>query len=307
MNPALVIHPEVAEALATSSPVVALESTIISHGMPFPKNLETATRIESAVRSAGAVPATVALIDGAAHVGLSAISLDRLAQGPGVAKVSRRDVGAILASGQMGATTVATTMLIAERAGVRVFATGGIGGVHRGIGHTLDISADITELGRTAVAVVCAGAKSILDLPNTLEALETAGVPVVGYQTDEFPAFFSRSSGLPVSVRLDTPQEIAAMLHAHWGFGMNAGVVVTNPISVRDGLPFEDVDRIVADALAAADTGNIAGKDMTPFLLAYLNNASGGATLTANIALVLSNATLAAHIATKLSALDQGR
>lgn len=304
MTPALIVHPEVAEALATNSPVVALESTIISHGMPFPKNLETATRIESAVRAAGAVPATIALIDGAAHVGLSSASLDRLAREPGVAKVSRRDVGAILASGQMGATTVATTMLIAEQAGVRVFATGGIGGVHRGIGHTLDISADITELGRTAVAVVCAGAKSILDLPNTLEALETAGVPVVGYQTDEFSAFFSRSSGLPVSVRLDTPQEIAAMLHAHWGFGMNAGVVVTNPISERDGLPFEDVDRIVKEALAAAAAGGITGKDITPFLLAYLNDVSGGATLTANIALVLSNATLAAHIATELSAFD---
>ncbi|VAW09389.1 Pseudouridine 5'-phosphate glycosidase [hydrothermal vent metagenome] len=301
MNPALVIHPEVAEALVENTPIVALESTIISHGMPFPRNIETAHQIESAVRQAGAIPATIALIAGAAHVGLTEPSLGRLAKESGVAKVSRRDVGAILASGQTGATTVATTMLIAHRAGIRVFATGGIGGVHRGIGTTLDISADITELGHTPVAVVCAGAKSILDLPNTLEALETAGVPVVGYQTDEFPAFFSRGSGLAVSVRLDTPAGIAAMLDAHWGFGMNAGVVVANPISEDDALPLADVDRIVAEALVAAETQGVTGKDITPFLLAYLNDSSGGATLQANIALVLSNATLAAQIAAELS------
>lgn len=301
MNPALVIHPEVAEALAENTPIVALESTIISHGMPFPRNIETAHQIESAVRQAGAIPATIALIAGAAHVGLTEPSLERLAKESGVAKVSRRDVGAILASGQTGATTVATTMLIAHRAAIHVFATGGIGGVHRGIGTTLDISADITELGHTPVAVVCAGAKSILDLPNTLEALETAGVPVVGYQTDEFPAFFSRGSGLPVSVRLDTPAGIAAMLDAHWGFGMNAGVVVANPISEDDALPLADVDRIVAEALVAAETQGVTGKDITPFLLAYLNDSSGGATLQANIALVLSNATLAAQIAAELS------
>ncbi len=301
MNPALVIHPEVAEALAENTPIVALESTIISHGMPFPRNIETAHQIESAVRQAGAIPATIALIAGAAHVGLTEPSLERLAKESGVAKVSRRDVGAILASGQTGATTVATTMLIAHRAAIHVFATGGIGGVHRGIGTTLDISADITELGHTPVAVVCAGAKSILDLPNTLEALETAGVPVVGYRTDEFPAFFSRGSGLPVSVRLDTPAGIAAMLDAHWGFGMNAGVVVANPISEDDALPLADVDRIVAEALVAAETQGVTGKDITPFLLAYLNDSSGGATLAANIALVLSNATLAAQIAAELS------
>ncbi len=301
MNPALVIHPEVAEALAENTPIVALESTIISHGMPFPRNIETAHQIESAVRQAGAIPATIALIAGAAHVGLTESSLERLAKESGVAKVSRRDVGAILASGQTGATTVATTMLIAHRAAIHVFATGGIGGVHRGIGTTLDISADITELGHTPVAVVCAGAKSILDLPNTLEALETAGVPVVGYQTDEFPAFFSRGSGLAVSVRLDTPAGIAAMLDAHWGFGMNAGVVVANPISEDDALPLADVDRIVAEALVAAETQGVTGKDITPFLLAYLNDSSGGATLQANIALVLSNATLAAQIAAELS------
>lgn len=305
MNPSLVVSSEVAEALDSNVPVVALESTIISHGMPFPRNLETAGQIESAVRSNGAVPATIALFDGAAHVGLDDDSLSRLAQGADVAKVSRRDIGAILASGRMGATTVAATMLIAGRAGIRVFATGGIGGVHRGIGHTLDISADVSELGRTSVAVVCAGAKSILDLPNTLEALETAGVPVVGYRTDEFPAFFSRSSGLPVSVRLDTPEQIAAMLDAHWGFGMNAGVVVANPISPRDALPFADVDRIVAEALEAAATQGVTGKETTPYLLAYLNDSSGGATLTANIALVLSNAALAAQIATTLTDVQQ--
>jgi pseudouridylate synthase len=302
LNPSLIVNPEVAEALASNVPVVALESTIISHGMPFPKNLETARKIEAVVRSNGAVPATIALFDGAAQVGLDDAALSRLARESNVAKVSRRDIGAILASRQMGATTVAATMLIADQAGIRVFATGGIGGVHRGIGQTLDISADITELGRTGVAVVCAGAKSILDLPNTLEALETAGVPVIGYQTNEFPAFFSRSSGLPVSVRLDTPSDIAAMLHAHWGIGMNAGVVVANPISRDDALPFTDVDRIVAEGLAAIDAQGVAGKDITPFLLAYLNEASGGATLKANISLVLSNAALAAQIATSLAA-----
>jgi pseudouridylate synthase len=302
LNPSLIVNPEVAEALASNVPVVALESTIISHGMPFPRNLETARKIEAVVRSNGAVPATIALFDGAAQVGLDDAALSRLARESNVAKVSRRDIGAILASRQMGATTVAATMLIADQAGIRVFATGGIGGVHRGIGQTLDISADITELGRTGVAVVCAGAKSILDLPNTLEALETAGVPVIGYQTNEFPAFFSRSSGLPVSVRLDTPSDIAAMLHAHWGIGMNAGVVVANPISRDDALPFTDVDRIVAEGLAAIDAQGVAGKDITPFLLAYLNEASGGATLKANISLVLSNAALAAQIATSLAA-----
>ena len=227
MNPALVVHPEVAEALAENTPIVALESTIISHGMPFPKNIETARQIESAVRQAGAIPATIALIAGAAHVGLSEPSLERLAKESDVAKVSRRDVGAILASGQTGATTVATTMLIAHRAGIHVFATGGIGGVHRGIGATLDISADITELGHTPV--------------------------------------------------------------------------VANPISADDALPLADVDRIVAEALVAAETQGVTGKDITPFLLAYLNDSSGGATLAANIALVLSNATLAAQVAAELS------
>ena len=301
MKPQLVIRPEVAHALVAGEPVVALESTIISHGMPFPKNLETARQIETSVRSGGAVPATIALIDGAAHVGLEASTLARLAEETDVAKVSRRDIGAVLQSRRTGATTVATTMLIAKAAGIRVFATGGIGGVHRGVGETLDISADITELGRTGVAVVCAGAKSVLDLPNTLEALETAGVPVVGYRTNEFPAFFSRSSGLAVSVRLDTPQEIADMLAAHWGFGLDTGVVIANPISQEDAIPVSDIDQMVVAALAAATEEGISGKDVTPFLLKYLNEASSGATLIANIALVLSNARLAAKIAAALS------
>lgn len=301
MKPQLVIRPEVAHALVAGEPVVALESTIISHGMPFPKNLETARQIETSVRSGGAVPATIALIDGAAHVGLEASALARLAEETDVAKVSRRDIGAVLQSRRTGATTVATTMLIAKAAGIRIFATGGIGGVHRGVGETLDISADITELGRTGVAVVCAGAKSVLDLPNTLEALETAGVPVVGYRTNEFPAFFSRSSGLAVSVRLDTPQEIADMLAAHWGFGLDTGVVIANPISQEDAIPVSDIDQMVVAALAAATEEGISGKDVTPFLLKYLNEASSGATLIANIALVLSNARLAAKIAAALS------
>lgn len=300
MNPQLVIHPEVADALDVGEPVVALESTIISHGMPFPKNLETARKIETSVRSGGAVPATIAFIDGAAHVGLESSALARLAEETDVAKVSRRDIGAVLQAERTGATTVATTMLIAKAAGISVFATGGIGGVHRGIGQTLDISADITELGRTGVAVVCAGAKSVLDLPNTLEALETAGVPVVGYRTDDFPAFFSRSSGLAVSVRLDTPREIADMLAAHWEFGLETGVVIANPISQEDAMPVSDIDQMVVAALAAATEEGISGKDVTPFLLKYLNEASSGATLIANIALVLSNARLAAEIAAAL-------
>lgn len=300
MKRQLVIHPEVVHALAASEPVVALESTIISHGMPFPKNLETARQIETSVRSGGAVPATIAFLDGAAHVGLEPSALARLAEETDVAKVSRRDIGAILQAGRTGATTVATTMLIAKAAGISVFATGGIGGVHRGIGETLDISADITELGHTAVAVVCAGAKSVLDLPNTLEALETEGVPVVGYRTDEFPAFFSRSSGLAVSVRLDTPQEIADMLAAHWGFGLETGVVIANPISEKDAMPVSDIDQMVVVALTAATEEGVSGKDVTPFLLKHLNEASSGATLIANIALVLSNARLAAEIAAAL-------
>ena len=300
MKRQLVIHPEVVHALAAAEPVVALESTIISHGMPFPKNLETARQIETSVRSGGAVPATIAFLDGAAHVGLESSALARLAEETDVAKVSRRDIGAVLQAGRTGATTVATTMLIAKAAGISVFATGGIGGVHRGIGQTLDISADITELGRTGVAVVCAGAKSVLDLPNTLEALETAGVPVVGYRTDEFPAFFSRSSGLAVSVRLDTPREIADMLAAHWEFGLETGVVIANPISQEDAIPVSDIDQMVVAALAAATEEGISGKDVTPFLLKYLNEASSGATLIANIALVLSNARLAAEIAAAL-------
>ncbi|MCH7670083.1 MAG: pseudouridine-5'-phosphate glycosidase [Acidobacteria bacterium] len=300
MKRQLVIHPEVVHALAAAEPVVALESTIISHGMPFPKNLETARQIETSVRSGGAVPATIAFLDGAAHVGLESSALARLAEETDVAKVSRRDIGAVLQAGRTGATTVATTMLIAKAAGISVFATGGIGGVHRGIGQTLDISADITELGRTGVAVVCAGAKSVLDLPNTLEALETAGVPVVGYRTDDFPAFFSRSSGLAVSVRLDTPREIADMLAAHWEFGLETGVVIANPISQEDAIPVSDIDQMVVAALAAATEEGISGKDVTPFLLKYLNEASSGATLIANIALVLSNARLAAEIAAAL-------
>ena len=300
MKRQLVIHPEVVHALAAAEPVVALESTIISHGMPFPKNLVTARQIETSFRSGCAVPATIAFLDGAAHVGLESSALARLAEETDVAKVSRRDIGAVLQAGRTGATTVATTMLIAKAAGISVFATGGIGGVHRGIGQTLDISADITELGRTGVAVVCAGAKSVLDLPNTLEALETAGVPVVGYRTDDFPAFFSRSSGLAVSVRLDTPREIADMLAAHWEFGLETGVVIANPISQEDAIPVSDIDQMVVAALAAATEEGISGKDVTPFLLKYLNEASSGATLIANIALVLSNARLAAEIAAAL-------
>jgi pseudouridine-5'-phosphate glycosidase len=282
-------------------PVVALESTIITHGMPFPQNAETALRVEQTVRDGGAIPATIALLDGAIRVGLSPGEIERLGQtGQQARKVSRRDIALALAKKQAGATTVAATMLIAHMAGIRVFATGGIGGVHRDAQQSFDISADLRELAQTPVAVVCAGAKSILDLPLTLEYLETAGVPVVGFQTDEFPAFFSRHSGLPVDGRADSPSELAEVLARHWTLPQASGIVVANPIPKEMELAYAQMEEKISAALDAAQREGIKGKALTPYLLAYLEKATAGASLKANIGLVLNNAKLAAELARAL-------
>ena len=302
-QPPLDLQPEVAQALAANRPVVALESTIISHGMPFPQNVETALRVEAVVRAHGATPATIAVLNGRLKVGLSAEQIADLGRiGQRAVKASRRDLAVLLATGGTGATTVAGTMIIAALAGIRVFATGGLGGVHRGAQTTMDISADLPELAQTAVAVVCAGAKSILDLPLTLEYLETHGVPVLGFQTDEFPAFFTRSSGLPVDARCDTPQEVAAILRARWALG-HGGVVVANPIAHELALPRATIDAAIEQVLSEARTQGIVGKAVTPFLLARVNALTGGDSLAANIGLVLSNASLAAQVAVALTAL----
>lgn len=306
-HPLLDLQPEVADALAAGRPVVALESTIISHGMPWPQNAETAKAVEAEVRAQGAVPATIAVIGGRLQAGLSPAQIEHLARsGPQVAKLSRRDMGLAVARGGTGATTVAATMIVAALAGIRVFATGGIGGVHRGAETSFDISADLQELARTPVAVVCAGAKSILDLRLTLEYLETHGVPVLGYRTDELPAFFCRESGLKLDARLDTPEAIALAMQAQWALGLGGGLVVANPIPEAHALPRQRVDQAIADALAEAAAQGIAGKAVTPFLLARVNALTGGNSLASNIQLVLGNARLAAAIAAAFAALSTG-
>ena len=304
MNEFLDLSPEVAEALDRGGPVVALESTIISHGMPYPRNVETALLVESAVRAAGAVPATVAVLGGRLKAGLATTQIEGLGQaGAGVAKVSRRDLPRIVAGGADGATTVAATMIIAALAGVRIFATGGIGGVHRGAERSWDVSADLEELGRTEVAVVCAGAKSILDLPKTLEYLETKGVPVIGFCTDEFPAFYTSRSGLRLVERADRPEQVARVLAAKWGLGLGGGVVVANPVPAEYSMDAATIGAAIESALEAASTAGVKGKDVTPFLLAKVKELTGGESLEANIALVLNNATLAARIAVEFSKL----
>ncbi|MGF1594405.1 MAG: pseudouridine-5'-phosphate glycosidase [Kiloniellaceae bacterium] len=303
MRERLDIAPEVREALAAGRPVVALESTIITHGMPAPRNLGTARQVEAAVRAGGAVPATIALMDGKIRVGLAVGELERLAAAEDVAKVSRADLPAVLAAGATGATTVAATMICAELAGIRVFATGGIGGVHRGAAESFDVSADLQELARTPVAVVCAGAKAILDLPKTLEVLETLGVPVIGYGCDGLPAFYSRDCGLPVPLRCDSAAEIAGVMAAKWGLGLGGGLVVANPIPAEQEIPAAEVAAWIDAALAEAGRQGIRGKEVTPFLLARLEALSGGASLEANVALVLNNARLAAAIAAAYAAL----
>ena len=294
---------EVAAALAAGRPVVALESTIISHGMPHPQNLATARAVEQVVRDHGAVPATIALVAGRLRAGLDDAALERLSSGEDVAKASRKDLAALAVRGRTAGTTVAATMHAAHLAGIGVFATGGIGGVHRGAEHTFDVSADLLELARTPVTVVCAGAKSILDLPRTLEVLETHGVPVIGFGTDEFPAFFSASSGLRVHHRVDSAAELARVVAAHRGFGMPGGIVVANPIPAAAELAAAEIHARIGEALADADAAGVVGKDVTPYLLARINQLTGGRSLAANIALIRNNAALAAELAVRLAAL----
>ena len=302
--PYLDIHPDVAQAIAQRRPVVALESTIISHGMPYPQNVETALRVEAEVRAHGAVPATMAIIDGRLKAGLSVGDIETLGQsGRSVVKVSRRDIPFIVAHGATGATTVAATMVIAAMAGIRVFATGGIGGVHRGAAQSFDVSADLQELAQTPVAVVCAGAKSILDLGLTLEYLETHGVPVVGYQTAWLPAFFTRESAFKVDYQLDSAQDVAHAMHAKWAMDLRGGIVVANPIPEAFAMPRETIDAAVEQALHEAQAQGITGKESTPFLLARVCAITGGDSLAANIQLVLNNARLAAAIAREFMAI----
>jgi pseudouridine-5'-phosphate glycosidase len=299
------IRPEVAEALSTGRPVVALESTLIAHGLPYPHNLETARNSEAIVRESGAVPATVGVIAGRLRVGLTAAELERFAQARGIAKLSGRDIAAAIAGGGDGATTVAGTLVAAELAGIRVFATGGIGGVHRGGASRLDVSADVLELARRPVAVVSAGAKAILDLEATLEVLETQGVPVIGYGTSEFPAFYCRRSGLMLGARADDPDTLARVMRAHWALGLG-GLVVANPPPETAALDPAEIETLVLQALEAAKSAALTGKALTPFLLERLNAASGGRTLEANRDLIQANAALGAEIAKTYAALDRG-
>ncbi len=292
----LEVHPDVAAALREGRPVVALESTLIAHGLPWPLNLETARAAEDAVRRAGALPATVAVWEGLPTVGLDAEQIEELAQGHDILKASRRDLGAAVARRRTAATTVAATMFLAHQAGIRLFATGGIGGAHREPAPPWDISADLGELARVPVAVVCAGAKSILDIPRTLEILETLSVPVIGYGSDEFPAFYLRGSGAPVSARADTPEQAAAILRAHWDLD-GAGVVVAQPLPADAALDPAEFAQALQEAEGRAATAGIRGQALTPFLLAQLAEITSGKSLRANQALIVANAELAARIA----------
>lgn len=300
------IAPEVSAALAEGRAIVALESTIITHGMPYPQNVETARAVEARIRAEGAIPATIAVLKGRIKVGLGDADLDALVQDPDCVKASGRDLAVAIVRGQSAGTTVSSTMLIAARAGIRVFATGGIGGVHRGAEETFDISADLTELGSTEVAVVCAGMKSILDIPKTLEYLETMRVPVVAYGTDAFPAFFARESGLQADHRLDTPEELAAAISGHMALGTGTGFLIANPIPQDAAIPSAEIDGVIAEAVEEAARQGIARKEVTPFLLDRINRATEGRSLKANIALVLNNAGLAARIAAAISKAARG-
>ena len=304
LNRYLDISAEVKEALEQGKPVVALESTIISHGMPYPQNVETAMNVEKLIRENGAVPATIAIIKGRLKAGLTAEEIDYLGRaGHAVPKASRRDLPVLVTKGSDGACTVTTTMMIAHMAGIQVFATGGIGGVHRGAETTMDISADLEELGQTPVMVVCAGAKSILDLGLTLEYLETKGVPVIGYGTNELPAFYTRKSGFGVDYELDTPEELAAAFHAERELGMKNGMLVTNPIPEKYSMDHKVIDKAIEQALAEAKAQGIHGKETTPFLLAKVKDLTGGDSLESNIQLVYNNAVLGAKTACALAAL----
>ena len=301
MNKYLDISPEVSAALAAGKPVVALESTIISHGMPYPQNVETALKVEQIIRDNGAVPATIAILGGRLKAGCTKEEIEYLGkQGQAVTKASRRDLAVLCARKTDGATTVTTTMMIAHMAGIGVFATGGIGGVHRGAETTMDISADLEELGQTPVMVICAGAKSILDLGLTLEYLETKGVPVIGYGTDELPAFYTRTSGFGVDYRLDTPAELAAAFHAQRAMGLKGGMLVTNPIPEEYSMDPAVINKAIDQAIAECQAQGVHGKATTPFLLARVKDLTGGDSLDSNIQLVFNNARLAARTAAEL-------
>ena len=296
------IATEVSAALDANKPVVALESTIISHGMPYPRNVETAMAVEAALRDGGAIPATIAVLNGKLKVGLSPDEIQSLGQlGLDAIKCSRRDLPFVGARRMNGATTVAATMIIAAMAGIRVFATGGIGGVHRGVEETMDVSADLEELANTNVAVVCAGVKSILDIGRTLEYLETKGVPVIGYQTDNLPAFYSRDSGFPVDYRVDTAEEIAAAIKAKWAMKLNGGLLIGVPLPEEHAMPKEEIDSVIVDAIAEMQQQGISGKEATPYLLGSIVERTGGKSLDTNIQLILNNARVAAEIAAKMT------
>jgi pseudouridine-5'-phosphate glycosidase len=301
MHPYLDIHPEIAQAKAEGRAVVALESTIISHGMPYPQNVATAREVEAIIRSEGAVPATIGIIKGRVKIGLTDEELESFGQNRSVEKVSRRDFPLLIAQKRDGATTVAGTMIAAEWAGIRVFVTGGLGGVHRGAAESWDISADLTELMQTNVCVICAGVKSILDIPKTLEVLETSGVPVIGYGTDEFPAFFTRSSGCPVLQRVDDLAALASIINTKYELGLKGGVVVANPIPVEDEIPAAAIDRTIEEALSDAHKQGISGKAVTPFLLKNIVERTQGKSLQSNIALVKNNARVGARLAVSLA------
>ena len=301
MQSFLLLSPEVAAARTAGKPIVALESTIISHGMPYPQNVHTAREVEQIIRDAGAVPATIAIIKGKICVGLSEDQLETLGASPDAIKVSRRDLPFVLSQGRLGATTVAATMICAELAGIEVFVTGGIGGVHRGAETSFDISADLQELAHTSVAVVCAGVKSILDIGLTLEYLETHGVPVLSVGQPGFPAFFTRDSGYQADFQLDTPEEQASFIRTKWQLGLKGGVVVSNPVPADEAMAQDEIDSIITQALSEADSQGVAGKQVTPFLLARIKELTGGRSLATNIALVKHNALVGARLAVALN------
>lgn len=300
MNDFLEIHPEVKEALSHNKPVVALESTIISHGMPYPQNVETALAVEKVVRDNGAIPATIAILNGRCHVGLTKEELEYFGKAAGVWKVSLRDMPYVISQNLYGATTVAATMRIAAMAGIKIFVTGGIGGVHRGAETSMDISADLTEMAHTSVAVVSAGVKSILDIGLTLEYLETMGIPVVTYGQDEFPSFYSRKSGFTSPLRLDTPQQIAALLQTKWQLGLAGAVLIANPVPAAQEIATDEMEQHIVLALNVAKEKNITGKDVTPFILQYIASHTNGESLEANIALIKHNAKAGAEIAVEM-------
>ena len=301
MNEMLVLSEEVAQALRRRKPVVALETTLVTHGLPHPQGLEAALELEGIVRAGGATPVTVGILDGAVRVGLARAELERIATSRDVAKVNLGNLGAVVASGVAGSTTVAATLFVAAEAGIRVFATGGIGGVHRDVAESGDVSADLVALGRFPVAVVCAGAKAILDLPRTVEMLETLGVPVLGFGTDEFPAFYWRASGQRVDRRCDSVDELARVARAHWELGLTTGVLIANPIPEADELPRAAYELALEGALAEAAERGLRGREVTPFLLDRLSELTGGATVKANLALLRNNARVAAELARALA------